>query len=149
MQRAQSRDALGREKFYFRKNLFGPGSSRTSSANSSGLSSPVDSGCECFDRKPKVMQNCFPDIPPPPRDYKAPRVHHEYEEMTIKEIMTGKVCIFSWITWCLVLTPQKDDDHPGLIVLVEDYLETLDLDVDSRSRLNQYLDFIRGRSDGS
>ena len=93
MQRAQRRDALGREKFYFRKNLFSPGSSRASSASSSGLSSPVCGSCEHLGRKAKTMQNCFTDIPPPPRDYKAPRIHQEYEEMTIKEIMTGKVCI--------------------------------------------------------
>ena len=94
MQRAQKRDALGREKFYFRKNLFSPGSSRASSTNSSALSSPVGDSREYFGLKAKTMQNCFTDIVPPPQDYKAPRVHHEYEEMTVKEIMTGKVCIF-------------------------------------------------------
>ena len=92
MQRAQRRDALGREMFYFRKNLFSPGSSRASSASSSGLSSPVCGSCEQLGRKAKTLQNCFTGIPPPPQDYRAPRVNHEYEEMTIKEIMNGKVC---------------------------------------------------------
>src|SRR5882757_6357491 len=149
MQRAQGRDALGREKFYFRKNLFSPGHSRASSANSSGGSSPVGDSCECFGPKTKTMQNCFPVIPSPPQDYKAPRIHHEYEEMTIEEIVTGKVGTLASILCYLVFTFQKDDDNPGLITLVKDYLETLDLDADSRSRLDQYLDFIRMRSDGS
>lgn len=91
MQRAQRRNAVGRERFYFRKNLFSPGSSRASSANSSEVSSPVGDNCECFGRKAKIMPNCFPDVPPPPQDYKVPRMQHEYEEMTVEEIIVGKV----------------------------------------------------------
>ena len=38
--------------------------------------------------------------------------------------------------------------HPGLITLVYDYVDTLDVDDRQRSRLFEYLDFIRKRSNG-
>ena len=85
------------------------------------------------------MSSCFSDILPPPKDYKAPQIQHE--EMSVKEIMTRKVCILVQIVRYLVFTSQKDDDNTALIALLRDYLETLDLDPDSRSRLGQYLDY--------
>ena len=100
MQRAQHRDALQSEKFYFRKDIFLPNSSRSSSATNSGSSSPVGSDCGCngasngFHHKPpkvKQMRNCFPDVPPPPEEYVAKKVEDEYEEMTVTEVMNGKV----------------------------------------------------------
>lgn len=37
---------------------------------------------------------------------------------------------------------------PGLLSLVYMYLDTLDVDVDSRRRIEEYLDLIRRRTDG-
>jgi len=37
------------------------------------------------------MRNCFPDVPPPPEEYVAKKVEDEYEEMTVAEVMNGKV----------------------------------------------------------
>ena len=101
MQRAQHRDALRTEKFYFRKDIFLPNSSRSSSASNSGSSSPVGSDCGCngttngfhngTSKKLKKMRNCFPDVPPPPEEYVAKKVEDEYEEMTVAEVMNGKV----------------------------------------------------------
>lgn len=100
MQRAQHRDALRTEKFYFRKDIFLPHSSRSSSVSNSGTSSPVESDCGCdgasngFHRHPaktKNMRNCFPEVPPPPGEYIAKKVEDEYEEMTVAEVMNGKV----------------------------------------------------------
>jgi glutamate--cysteine ligase catalytic subunit len=100
MQRAQHRDALQNEKFYFRKDIFLPHSSRSSSVNNSGTSSPVgsDYGCNGTSnglhhappRKTKRMRNCFPEVPPPPEEYIAKKVQDEYEEMTVAEVMNGK-----------------------------------------------------------
>ena len=101
MQRAQHRDALRTEKFYFRKDIVLPNSSRSSSASNSGTASPVGSDCGCNDisnglnhlppKKVKRMRNCFPEFPPPPEEYTARKVEDEYEEMTITEVMNGKV----------------------------------------------------------
>ena len=101
MQRAQHRDALRTEKFHFRKDIFLPNSSRSSAASDSGSSSPVGSDCDCNGigngfhhgppKKAKKMRNCFPEIPPPPEEYTAKRVEDEYEEMTVEEVMNGKV----------------------------------------------------------
>ena len=38
--------------------------------------------------------------------------------------------------------------HPGLITLVHEYVDTLDVDDRQRSRLFEYLDFVRKRSTG-
>ena len=101
MERSQHRDALHTEKFYFRKDIFLPNSSRSSSANSSGLSSPTGNDCGCngtsngFNyhppKKANKMRNCFPEVPPPPEEYSARKVEDEYEEMTVTEVMNGKV----------------------------------------------------------
>jgi len=101
MQRAQHRDALQTEKFYFRKDIFLPNSSRSSSVSNSGTSSPVGSDCGRNSisnglnhhppEKVKKMRNCFPDVPPPTEEYTAKKVEDEYEEMTVAEVMNGKV----------------------------------------------------------
>jgi len=101
MQRAQHRDALQTEKFYFRKDIFLSNSSRSSSVSNSGTSSPVGSDCGCDGignglhynppKKVKKMRNCFPDVPPPHEEYTAKKVEDEYEEMTVAEVMNGKV----------------------------------------------------------
>ena len=160
MQRAQHRDALRTEKFYFRKDIFLPNSSRSSSATNSGSSSPVGSGCGCDEgtngvhrfppKKEKRMRNCFPEFPPPPEEYATKKVQDEYEEMTVAEVMNGKVRIFSGVVQYLVrLTIVSfKGRNPGLIPLVSEYIDTLDVDHRQRSRLFEYLDFIRKRSTG-
>ena len=39
-------------------------------------------------------------------------------------------------------------NHPGLMTLVNEYVDTLDVDERQRSRLFEYLDFVRKRSTG-
>jgi glutamate--cysteine ligase catalytic subunit len=39
-------------------------------------------------------------------------------------------------------------DTPGLVCLVKDYLETLDIDSESRRRIDEYLDFVKARANG-
>lgn len=88
MGRAQQRDAASNQKFYFRKDVHIKGSA-ASSVCSSGSSTPLDGVPRV---KTKKMMNCFPPIPLPVNG-----VHHdspveeEYEEMSMNEIMNGKV----------------------------------------------------------
>lgn len=159
MQRAQHRDALRNEEFYFRKDIFLPNGSRSSSASTSEAASPVGSDCGCNDvsngidqfppAKSKKMRNCFPEFPPPSEEYAAKRVEDEYEEMTIEEVMNGKVGILRAVLQSLHLTDATlKGRNPGLITLVYEYVDTLDVDDRQRSRLFKYLDFIRKRSTG-
>jgi glutamate--cysteine ligase catalytic subunit len=60
-------------------------------------------------------------------------VDEEYELMTVNEIINGK----------------PNGGFPGLIPLVESYLDSVNVDVETRCELAQYLNLIRGRADGS
>jgi len=91
MQRAQLRDATRSRKFYFRKDVYPHDRSATNGANSlcSGSSSPLDGSIP----KQKKLGNCFtPPGPPINGELNVP-IKDEYEEMTIDEIMNGKVPI--------------------------------------------------------
>lgn len=105
MHRAQLRDAAHSSKFFFRKSIFPPASSRASNASSSGNVTPVD-GVNGINghvhgngngngtgKKERHLRNCFPPIPPPEEGLPNGSVESEYEEMTMNEIMNGKVCI--------------------------------------------------------
>ena len=104
MQRAQHRDALQTEKFYFRRDIFLPNGSRSLSVSNSEASSPAGSeyGCNGIGgglhhhppKKLKNMSNCFSELPPSPEEYTTKKVEDEYEEMTVAEVMNGKV---SWL----------------------------------------------------
>jgi glutamate--cysteine ligase catalytic subunit len=59
-------------------------------------------------------------------------VEDEYELMSVDEIINGK----------------EDGSFPGLIPLVEMYLDSLNVDVETRCELAQYLALIRGRANG-
>lgn len=60
-------------------------------------------------------------------------VEDEYELMSVDEIINGK----------------EDGSFPGLIPLVEMYLDSLNVDVETRCELAQYLALIRGRANGT
>ncbi|KAH7132260.1 glutamate-cysteine ligase, partial [Dendryphion nanum] len=61
-------------------------------------------------------------------------VEDEYELMTINEVINGQT---------------KDGGFPGLIPLVENYLNSMNVDVETRCDLARYLDLIRKRADGT
>jgi len=61
-------------------------------------------------------------------------VEDEYEEMSIDEIVNGQ---------------GKAGGFPGLIPLVESYLNSVNVDVETRCELARYLSLIRKRADGS
>jgi glutamate--cysteine ligase catalytic subunit len=60
-------------------------------------------------------------------------VESEYALMSISDIINGSV----------------DGTFPGLIPLVESYLNSVNVDVETRCSLARYLDFIRKRADGT
>jgi glutamate--cysteine ligase catalytic subunit len=59
-------------------------------------------------------------------------VQDEYTQMSLAEIVNGRV-----------------DGFPGLIPLVESYLNSVNVDVETRCELARYLDLIRKRADGT
>lgn len=89
MERAQKRDASASGKFYFRKEVYSLGRSGASSvASSSGASSPTS---DAPPKKEKKLRNCFPPLPLPSGIPHTRLIHDEYEEMTMNEILNGKV----------------------------------------------------------
>ena len=66
--------------------------------------------------------------------HNAGPVEDEYELMSIDEIVNGQ---------------RKAGGFPGLIPLVESYLNSVNIDVETRCELARYLSLIRKRADGS
>lgn len=91
MQRAQERDASNSRSFFFRRDVYTTNPSAASSvASSSRTNSPVD---DVPQKRWKTLQNCFASPPLPMNGSDHAAVEDEYEEMTMKEIMIGKVTI--------------------------------------------------------
>lgn len=63
-------------------------------------------------------------------------VEDEYQQMSINEIINGQS------------DSESDSAFPGLIPLVESYLDSMNVDVETRCALARYLDLIRRRADG-
>lgn len=121
MQRAQRRDAVNSEKFFFRKDVFPPPSSRGSSISSSPIqlanpplpdgscSSPTSSGASTPSStssrtKSRRMNNCF--VPPPVPEDGLPSnpVDEEYREFTVNELMNGSVRILGGLSFLFLFT---------------------------------------------
>lgn len=161
MARAQKRNAAGEQKFWFRKWVWpraGPplvghtNGHSNGSAQSSGRSSPnghsnghVHTNGHAHsngnghanghghrtpqDRSPPLsadQSRCpspgFPELGP---------VEDEYEEMTMDEIINGK------------------GSFPGLLGVVNAYLDSLNVEFTAKLKLKKYLDLIKNRADGS
>ena len=143
MQRAHSRNASHRGKFYFRRHLapleegddgYGVKYSSMFSEVMSEPSSDSDvplkrsaSGRQLEDLDSNGVSEQRKKAPfAPGRDEE-----NSYEEMTMKEIMTG-----------------KGDYFPGLIPLVFAYLDYIKCDSVTLKRVTEYLDFIEKRATG-
>jgi glutamate--cysteine ligase catalytic subunit len=101
MERAQHRDAVRKEKFFFRKDVYLPGHTPPSSdASSSSEEVPVP--LRITRRTNRKLGNCFGPLPPPQEEDRASSwsVEDEYEEMTLEEIMTGKVGLYVLMEHC-------------------------------------------------
>ncbi|KAK4141301.1 glutamate-cysteine ligase-domain-containing protein [Dichotomopilus funicola] len=140
METAHARDAVLDRRFYFRRNLFRP-----SRSSASGASTPTTN----------------PSRPPTPTG----PVEDEYRLMSVNEIINGTA--YARATKFKTKpqstsTPEtetetdetQDDDtededfFPGLIPLVESYLDSVNIDVQTRCQLARYLDLIRLRASG-
>lgn len=149
MARAQKRDAIRQGKFFFRKSVLPPGymSSTTSTPSSSGWSTPAE-GQDGIPKKERKLRNCFPRVPPPPTLVNTP-VEDEYEEMSMEEIFNGKVGVQHTCAVLVISQLSQGATFPGLLGLVEAYLETLDMDSSERLQINKYVDLVRHRANGS
>jgi glutamate--cysteine ligase catalytic subunit len=139
MQRAHSRNASAKGKFFFRRHM-GPleegddkfGVQYTSmfsrAANGHDRTTPLLS-THLDDEQTSVdyVSELRRSAPIAPGSDEA----NSYEEMTMAEIMTG-----------------KGDYFPGLIPLIYVYLDYINCDKITRERLKTYLDFIEGRAVG-
>jgi len=149
MRRAQQRDAVNQAKFYFRREIFTPTSSRATSGAVTPEIIPASSHCSVPPpstngiangfhgnhngrRKQRMMENRFPPLPLPEEGLMGGNVNEEYGEYTIDEIING-----------------KGDSFPGLISLVETYIGTLDLSDSESRKISSYLDLVRRRANGS
>jgi len=150
MRRAQQRDAVNDAKFYFRREIFTPTSSRATSGATTPEVDPPSDPCSVVSslqkqltngfgnghrndrRKQRVMGNCFPPPPLPDEGLVGGNVNDEYAEYTLNEIING-----------------KGEAFPGLIGLVESYIDTLDLSKTEQLKISSYLDLVRRRANGS
>jgi glutamate--cysteine ligase catalytic subunit len=124
METAHIRDAVMKEKFWFRKDPFPKRTPRQSP-----LQSPLLNG---------ISEPASETHTPTPRSHNGSQepslgsVEDEYTEMSIDEIING-----------------DPNGFPGLIPLVESYLDSVNIDVDTRCRLAVYLDLISKRANGT
>lgn len=116
MERAHNIDAVLKDKFYFRKNVF---PSRPSRANTAFGDDANGSS------RPGSRMPSRPGSPGGP-------VELEYEEMSIDEIING----------------SSDGEFPGLVPIVESYLDSVNVDVETRCELATYLSLISKRASG-
>ena len=119
METAHKRDAVLNQKFYFRKD---PLPRRHGGARGGTTNGSSPSGTST--PNPTSSRPSTPIGP----------VEAEYELMTVDEIINGT---------------KPDHSFPGLIPLVESYLDSLNVDVETRCEIASYLALIRGRANGS
>ncbi|EMR69499.1 putative glutamate-cysteine ligase protein [Eutypa lata UCREL1] len=131
METAHARDAVLERKFYFRKNPF-PARLPSRSAATSGANSPTASSSNHGGGGGGGSSR-----PPTP----LPPVEDEYALMTIDEVINGSSSSSS-------SDDSSDGGFPGLIPIVESYLDSVNVDVQTRCELDTYLDLIRRRASG-
>lgn len=104
MRRAQQRDAVNQAKFYFRREIFTPASSRATSGvvtpdiatrsrppSAASSNNGITNGHHNGRPKQRVMENCFPLPPLPDEGLAGGNVGEEYAEYTMDEIINGRV----------------------------------------------------------
>jgi glutamate--cysteine ligase catalytic subunit len=135
MQRAHSRNAAAKGKFFFRRHMapleegdFGYGKEYVSmfmrAANGSESPAPASSDDDEDIDGVSSRRRKAPCAP-------GSSEENSFEEMTMEEIMCGKGGYF-----------------PGLIPLVHAYLDYINCDTVTRQRIVNYLDFIEQRASG-
>ncbi|KAG0034427.1 hypothetical protein BGZ81_004677 [Podila clonocystis] len=121
MKVAQNRNAVLNEKFYFRKSIF-PQSRPGTPASGTPSGSP------------KLSNASLPRAAHHGANLSAGLDRSdEYELMTIDEIINGK----------------PSTGYPGLLGLVNNYLNTLNIDIETRCEISKYLELIKKRANGT
>ncbi|KKA26882.1 hypothetical protein TD95_003254, partial [Thielaviopsis punctulata] len=129
MERAHALDSLSTQRFYFRKNPFpvhGGSGSNGINGFSNGTSNGVSNGHGTLDGSGYSNGSSNSHTPLGP-------VEDEYTEMTINEVINGQ---------------SQAGGFPGLIPIVETYLDKIKVDIDTRRELDKYLGLIRQRANG-
>ncbi|KAE8205174.1 hypothetical protein CF328_g648 [Tilletia controversa] len=160
MQRAHVRDAIHTRKFFFRRQVF-RGRSRHSTATASPKEGPSDGLAPGSSSSPA-------DLDEGGASGSALPVDDEIAEYTIDELMNGKKSSNSntkkrkGSTAGLEGGAAEDDDDdeqddeeddddsfPGLLVLVTNYVDSLNVDLSTRAEIGRYLDLLSARANGS
>lgn len=140
METAHRRNAVLDDKFYFRKDPFSP--KKPSTGRSTAPSSRAHSRAPSRSGTP-VNGMRGTNGPGGEDDLAHHLTHHfgpvedEYTLMTVDEIINGSDS-----------AAASDHSFPGLIPLVESYLDSVNVDVETRCDLQRYLDLIRKRANG-
>jgi len=131
MKVAQNRNAVLGEKFHFRKQIF-PQSRPGTPAAGTPFGSPKLSNATLPRTAPATQNNTHSNTS---GGSLAPGLDRsdEYELMTIDEIING--------------APSKG--FPGLLGLVNNYLNTLNVDIETRCEISKYLELIKKRANGT
>jgi glutamate--cysteine ligase catalytic subunit len=141
MQRAHSRQASEKGKFFFRRHMapleegddgygvkyssmFARAQSNETDGSSPKASTQSDNFNDIDDKGVSKQRRKAPVAPGSDEE-------NSFEEMTMKEIMTG-----------------KGDYFPGLIPLVRAYLDYINCDDNAHAKITKYLDFIEQRATG-
>lgn len=134
MARAHKRDAVKGEKFWFRKEVY-----RTRNRHASRQASRQVSRCSSVenlqgngnhgDRSGNGLVNGRSS--PSSLASSSADEEEEYAEFSMDELMNG-----------------KGDEFPGLVGLVHNYLDSLNIDVETRCEMGLYLDLVSQRASG-
>lgn len=146
METAHTRDAVTESKFWFRKDpLSHHRSTHANRLNGAGLSSSsLSTNLSGSGTSTPGLNGTLSNPPSPPLG----PIDDEYTQMTISEIING-TSPSSTSTNNSTTSNNAGTDFPGLLPLLDSYLNSLDLTVDTRCQLACYLDFIRHRADGT
>ncbi|KAI2184205.1 glutamate--cysteine ligase [Ophidiomyces ophidiicola] len=125
MATAHARNAVLEETFYFRKDPFPHRRARGWAAGGSGGGGGGGGGGGSSGSSSRSAS-----APSSPR---LGPVAAEYERMSIADIVNGSAA---------------SGGFPGLVPIVESYLDSINIDVETRCALAQYLQLIRCRADG-
>ena len=123
---AHRRDAVLQQKFWFRKNPFPTRASRPYSTNGIRINGGTST--------PGMSTPIMLSRPPTPTG----SVEDEYCLMGIDEIINGAKP-----------DPKSENEFPGLIPLVENYLDSMNMEVGTRCELASYLELIKQRANGT
>lgn len=148
MKAAHHRNAVLEQKYYFRKQVYRTRSRHHARQSNHRNRSMTPAGSTAASSRasspgpiPNHLRNNHDGLPSSPhRNSRPPSpdfgpVEEEYCQFTIDEIING--------------TTDSPDEFPGLVTLVYNYLDSLNVDVETSCQLALYLDLVSARANGS